>query len=57
MARNKRKVYGEDDSGKAGESWPCVSCGCRHLDIYERDAVTGKVRKRICRNCGAIVVN
>ena len=57
MARNKRKVYGEDDSGKAGESRPCVSCGCRHLDIYERDAVTGKVRKRICRNCGAIVIN
>lgn len=55
MARNKRKVYGEDETGKAGEIGPCAVCGCRHFDVYQKDAATGKVQKRICRNCGTVV--
>ncbi len=54
MARNKRKVYGEDETGKAGEIGPCAVCGCRHFDVYRKDA-TGKVLKRICRNCGTAI--
>ena len=54
MAKNKRKVYGEDETGKAAEVRPCAACGCRHFDVYRKDA-TGKVLKRICWNCGTVV--
>ena len=54
MAKNKRKVYGEDETGKAAEVRPCAVCGCCHFDVYRKDA-TGKVLKRICRNCGTVV--
>ena len=54
MAKNKRKVYGEDETGKAAEVRPCAACGCSHFDVYRKDA-TGKVLKRICRNCGTVV--
>ena len=55
MAKNKRKVYGMDETGKEEEIRPCAACGCRHFDVYRKDAETGKVRKRICRNCVAVV--
>ena len=54
MAKNKRKVYGMDETGKEEETRPCAACGCRHFDVYRKD-VTGKVRQRICRNCGTVV--
>ena len=54
MAKNKRKVYGEDETGKDTEAKPCAVCACRHFDVYRKDA-TGKVWKRICRNCGTVV--
>ena len=54
MAKNRRKVYGENEAGEAGEVRPCAACGCRHFDVYRKD-VTGKVLKRICRNCGTVV--
>lgn len=55
MAKNKRKVYGEEETDPGAEVRPCAVCGCRHFDVYRKDAETGKVRKRICRNCGAVV--
>lgn len=55
MAKNRRKVYGEEETDRGAEARPCAVCGCRHFDAYEKDAETGKVRKRICRNCGAVV--
>ena len=55
MAKNRRKVYGEDEATRDAETKPCHVCGCRHFEVYRRDAETGKVEKRICRNCGTVV--
>ena len=55
MAKNKRKVYGEDETGEAGEARPCAVCHCRHFDVYQKNAATGKVLKRRCRNCGTVI--
>ena len=55
MAKNKRKIYGEDEPGKDEKAKMCAVCGCRHFYVYQRDYVTRKPTKRICRNCGTVV--
>lgn len=55
MAKNKRKVYQKEEVAKTAKERSCAACGCRHFDVYSKD-VTGKVLKRICRNCGTVVV-
>ena len=50
MAKNKRRVYGED----GGEDSPaCPECGCRHMEVT-RTAVgkTQTLVRRVCRYCG-----
>ena len=55
MAKNKRKTYGENETGgEEADVKPCAECGCRHFDPYRKDYATGKVLQRICRNCGTV---
>lgn len=54
MAKNKRKVYGEDvNAEELAEGIPCSDCGCRHSYVV-RTVKMGEVirRTRRCRNCG-----
>ena len=55
MGKNKRRSYEEYATDGKAEAKACAVCGCRHFDVYRKDA-TGKVLKRICRNCGTVVV-
>ena len=61
MARNKRKVYGEEDAtgettDRDEEAKPCPACGCRHFFFFTLKAyTTGEVKKKTCRNCGTVV--
>ena len=50
MAKNQRKVYGEDNGG---EATPCPKCGCRHREEIARFDDGRNVRVTlVCRNCG-----
>ena len=54
MARNRRKVYGEEVA-ELPDGIPCAECGCRHSYVT-RTVKIGEVirRTRRCRNCGRV---
>ena len=50
MAKNKRRVYG-DDGGE--ESPVCPECGCRHMEARKMAADKRSITFRVtCRYCG-----
>ena len=49
----RRRTLGEMASSQASAGVRCPRCGCGHSMVsYTWDAVEGRRRKRICRNCG-----
>lgn len=48
MARNQRKVYGEE----SGEVRACPACGCAHM---MRRMETLRTETLVCRHCGQVV--
>ena len=54
MAKNRRRVYGEDfNDNDTARGIPCDECGCRHSYVVRTEKIGGVVRRtRQCRHCG-----
>lgn len=54
MAKNRRRVYGEDfNDNDTANGIPCPDCECRHSYVVRTQKIGGMVRRtRKCRHCG-----